>query len=192
MKFDLVRPCPHCPFRQDIPAYLRGDRAREISETLARGGTFACHQTTVDAPEDDENFGGEMMETADSQMCAGAMRALMQSGGSNQIMRIAERTGGLNPDRLDKSVRVGSLSDFVTHHSGESEDEDECCCIVDAGCGHPAGILMEGIILPAEENEPTTSCEGCGEAVCENCSEEGNEGGRICNGCAECEENEDG
>lgn len=186
MKFDLVRPCPHCPFRQDIPAYLRGDRAQEIATSLAQGGTFACHQTTVDAPEDDENFGGEMMEGPKSQMCAGAMRALMQSGGSNQIMRIAERTGGFDPDKLDRSVPVGSLSDFVAHQSGEEADEEECCSIVDAGCLHPAGVLMGGTILPAEDTEPTSPCKECGEAVCENCSADG-----VCNSCREWLEGED-
>jgi len=187
MNFDLVRPCPKCPFRQDIDGYLRGDRAREIAEVLANGGTFACHQTTVDAPEDDENFGGEMMETADSQMCAGAMRALMQSGGPNQIMRIAERTKTFDPERLDKSVPVGSLTEFIEHHSDDVDEEMECCSVVDAGCEHPAGILMGGTILPSEEKGPTTSCEGCGESVCENCQEDG-----YCNACVEYrEENED-
>lgn len=191
MNFDLVRPCPKCPFRQDIDGYLRGERAREIAEALAGGGTFACHQTTVDAPEDDEDFGGEMMEGPKSQMCAGAMRALMQSGGPNQIMRIAERTGVLDPDKLDRSVPVGSLSEFVAHHSGETEDEEECCSVVDMGCGHPAGILMGGTILPAEEKEPTTPCQDCGEYVCENCSEEVPGSGRVCNSCAEYEEDEE-
>ncbi|MDA4131836.1 MAG: hypothetical protein OK454_01745 [Thaumarchaeota archaeon] len=196
MDFDLKRPCPKCPFRQDIPGYLHGERAREIAEVLARGGTFACHQTTVEAPEDDENFGGEMMEGPKSQMCAGSMIALMQSGGPNQIMRVAERVGGFDPDKLDRTKsKVGSLSDFVAHHAGEDEGEEECCSIVDSGCEHPAGIMMEGTILPAEEKEETTPCQDCGEYVCENCSEEAVEGGRVCNSCAEYnddEEDEDG
>lgn len=183
MKFDLVRPCPKCPFRQDIPGYLHGERSREISESLAGGGTFTCHQTTVEAPEDDENFGGEMMDGPNAQMCAGAMIALQQSGGSNQIMRIAERTKGFDPDRLDRSVPVGSLSDFIAHHSGEEEVEEECCSVVDAGCEHPAGIMMGDTVLPSEEKEPTTPCEGCGEAVCENCQD-----GGMCNTCREFEE----
>ena len=191
MKFDLKRPCPKCPFRQDIDGYLRGDRAQEIAVSLAGGGTFTCHQTTVEAPEDDENFGGEMMDGPNAQMCAGAMRALMQSGGPNQIMRIAERTNRLDTDKLDRTVPVGSLSEFVAHHFGEDEEETECCSIVDAGCGHPAGILMGGTILPSEEKEPTTSCQDCGEAVCENCSEEATEGGRVCNSCAEYNEEDE-
>ena len=193
MNFDLVRPCPKCPFRQDIDGYLRGDRAREIAASLAGGGTFTCHQTTVDAPEDDEDFGGEMVDGPKAQMCAGAMRALMQSGGPNQMMRIAERTGKLDTDKLDRTVPVGSLIDFVAHHSGEDleEDPEECCSVVDAGCGHPAGVMMEGTILPAEEKEPTTPCEGCGEYVCENCSDEGDEGGRLCNVCLENEQEDE-
>ncbi len=189
MNFDLVRPCPKCPFRQDIDGYLRGDRAQEIATSLAQGGAFTCHQTTVEAPEDDENFGGEMMDGPKAQMCAGAMLALMQSGGPNQIMRIAQRTGKLDVENLVLSP-VGSLSDFVAHHAGTEEDEEECCSVVDMGCGHPAGILMGGTILPAEEKEPTTPCQDCGEYVCENCSEETSEDGRICNSCVEYEEDE--
>jgi hypothetical protein len=191
VNFDLVRPCPKCPFRQDIPAYLRGERAREIAEVLANGGSFACHQTTVDAPEDDEDFGGEMMEGPNSQMCAGAMRALMQSGGPNQIMRIAERTKSLDVDKLDKSVPVGSLTDFIEHHSEEA-DEEECCSVVGPGCLHPAGIMMGGTILPAETKEPTEGCISCGESVCEGCSEEAvGQDGRICEYCQEQEDEDD-
>lgn len=69
MKFELVRPCPKCPFRLDIPEYLRGGRAEQIARDLAGGASFACHETTVPSDEDD----GSMVEAADSQMCAGAM-----------------------------------------------------------------------------------------------------------------------
>lgn len=46
MKFDLRRPCPHCPFRRDcLPEWLGRKRAEEIAGSLLGGESFACHET---------------------------------------------------------------------------------------------------------------------------------------------------
>lgn len=40
--FKLRRPCPNCPFRTDVPPYLRGARAEEIARSIANGSDFRC------------------------------------------------------------------------------------------------------------------------------------------------------
>lgn len=177
MKFDLVRPCPHCPFRMDVPPYLR--RAQEIASSLAGGSTFACHQTTATV-EDDEGD-DDVVATPDSQMCAGAMIALMRSGGPNQIMRVAERTRGLDVGKLDMTAPVGSLVEFVAHHDEEDDESaNEACSVANPGCLHPAGELVEGTVVAAAEKEPTSGCPSCGEPVCDACRD-----GDECFYCAE-------
>ena len=39
--FTLVRPCPKCPFRTDIPGYLRRARAQEIAVCQAPAYTYS-------------------------------------------------------------------------------------------------------------------------------------------------------
>jgi hypothetical protein len=86
MKFELVRPCKDCPFRSDITFYLTPKRVREILDSITtRQQTFSCHKTN--SFEDD----GEIVETKDSQHCAGAMILLERINRPNQMMRIAER-----------------------------------------------------------------------------------------------------
>jgi hypothetical protein len=167
VKFDLKRPCPHCPFRRGM-GYLTGERAEGIARAVAGGGTFACHQTTVPV-EDDEGF-GDLTEGPDSQMCAGAMIAMMREDAPNQIMRIAERTGVLDIAALDMNADVGTLLEFVREHAGEDEVEHEPCGVVNYGCLAPAGYLEGGSVIPAMDREETFCCAWCGDYVCDNCS----------------------
>ncbi len=48
MKFDLVRPCKYCPFRNDETriAFQCRSRAEDIAETAYRFG-FPCHATST-------------------------------------------------------------------------------------------------------------------------------------------------
>ena len=172
MKWDLRRPCPKCPFRMDRDFGLREGRVREFAESIAGGAAFPCHETTEAQEADEHGEGGGFYPTASSQMCAGAMIACMKSGEPNQLMRIAARMGALDLDKLDMSAPVGSWSELVNGKPDE-EDEEECCAVVGPGCLHPAGVLVGGMVLPAEEAEPTAPCTGCGEHVCsgEGCSE---------------------
>lgn len=187
MQFRLKRPCANCPFRVDVPPYLRPERAQEIATSIANGATFACHKTTVC---DDEGE-GELVAAPTSQMCAGAMVAMAKSEQANQAMRIAMRLGILDPDQLDLDAPVvGSLTGLVDHHAGEpDEDEDEVepCSVADYGCEAPAGYMVGGsAIRNVEFDEDATSpCVSCGTAVCENCSSAAPGGGRICGYCEE-------
>jgi hypothetical protein len=48
MRFSIVRPCEHCPFRNDQPPFLSRERAEQIARTLRSSDAawFACHETT--------------------------------------------------------------------------------------------------------------------------------------------------
>ena len=177
MKYDLLRPCPHCPFRTDIPGYLRPERAIEISQSLARGAPFPCHQTTVDADDDE----GNLVATANSQFCAGALLVMEHMEQPNQIVRFAERLGMYDACRLDRTAPVArTLHEFAAHHGG-GEEEQECCSVVNQNCEAPAGMLLDGMIVPVEATGETFPCPECGEPVCGACSND--EG--VCAYCSE-------
>ena len=103
MCFNLVRPCAHCPFRNDIPAYLTQDRVREIEESLDQG-TFSCHETTVDVEDDDGC--SDRVSDENSQHCAGALILLTKMGQSSNMMRVGYRLGLYDPRALDMSSPV--------------------------------------------------------------------------------------
>jgi len=83
LNFDLVRPCPTCPFRVGGEAIrkLRPGRGDEIADILLSDGSFLCHED-------------------ESQHCCGAMIILEKLEQPNQMMRIAERTGGYDHNKL--------------------------------------------------------------------------------------------
>lgn len=182
--FKLRRPCAKCPFRTDVPGYLRRARAREIAESLANGATFPCHETTVYDDEDETLVSGP-----DSQFCAGALIAMEREDAPNQMMRVAERIGVYDREKMDMDAPVvNSLAEFVRHHNidGAPEPDDvECCCVVDHGCEAPAGFLVGGSVIEVDPEEmgELHDCPSCGEPVCDNCSDD--EG--VCARCSESE-----
>lgn len=97
----LEKPCPKCPFRHDIPAYLNKERAEEIADALRGGSEFPCHSTLDYDVEDDEPG-----RTEKTSFCAGAMTVLEKSEGPNQMMRIMERLGLYNFTKLDMDAPV--------------------------------------------------------------------------------------
>src|SRR5690348_9305882 len=103
MKFSMTAPCPKCPFRTDIPTFLRKARAREIADALTRHQqTFQCHQTVDYSRADDAGNGND--RTPNAQHCAGALIMLEHMGQPNQMMRIMERLGGYDCRKLDMSA----------------------------------------------------------------------------------------
>lgn len=115
--YSLVRPCAKCPFRNDIPAYLREDRVREIEDSLERS-EFPCHETTE---HDDE---GEPMVRGDESHCAGALILLEKIGRPSQMMRIAERLGMYDASKLDMSAPV--FDDFDEMAEAQPEERRSC------------------------------------------------------------------
>lgn len=178
--FTLRRPCPHCPFRTDcMEGWLSRGRAAEIAKGITHDqGTFSCHETTT--------VGGA--EPGKEQHCAGALLMLEKSGvGVGQYARISERLGVFEPDKLDQDAPVfESVSAFVAHHEGESEEPAECCSIADDGCEAPAGYAVGGGAVENFEVEPGVAkhCDCCGEPVCQSCSAE-KDGRYLCTWCAQ-------
>jgi hypothetical protein len=116
MNFDMKAPCNNCPFRHDVPGFLRQERAEEIAASLLSDQSFPCHKTT----EDDEDEDGESFRyaTPDSQHCAGAAIMLMHMGEPNQMMRIAMRMGWFDPNKLDMCAPVfQDDGEFIDHHN---------------------------------------------------------------------------
>lgn len=191
--FKLRRPCAHCPFRTDVPGYLRRSRAVEIAQAIAGGSIFPCHETTADAVDEEGNDIRVQVDT--SQFCAGAVITMEKMGQPNQALRMAERLGIYDHASLDMDAPVvGSFVEFVDHHTeraalivepGVDEDEvflDNCCSVVDAGCEAPAGYMMGGTAVPADnEGVELHACPECGCTVCASCSDDED----FCADCAE-------
>ncbi len=114
MNFTMTKPCAHCPFRVDIPGYLRGERMEEIIDALFNDQSFTCHETTV-PDEDDES--GEMVDGRNAQHCAGAMIFLEHQERANQMMRISERLGLYDRRALDMDAPVPDCEfELIEHH----------------------------------------------------------------------------
>jgi len=103
VKYTKTTPCDNCPFRSDIPAYLTPERVIDIGKALVRG-EFPCHKTTV--PCEDDDGGCDMMETPDSQHCAGALIMLEKMERPSQMMRICERLGLYDRRKLNMEAPV--------------------------------------------------------------------------------------
>jgi hypothetical protein len=114
MRFDLIKPCPCCPFRTDcLEGWLGRDRAEDIAAGLTAGHNFACHETLTYGEE------GEPQQTVpEEQHCAGAVIVLSHEGRSNQMMRIMYRLGFFDPAKLVMDSPVfKNLKKFIKHHT---------------------------------------------------------------------------
>lgn len=137
----------------------------EIAQEIAGGAMFPCHETTVLDSDD------ELVASPTSQHCAGALIMMENQEQVNQAIRMAERIGLYDRTKLDVSVLVaGSLFEFIDHH--REGQEAETCHISDAGCEAPAGYLIGGMVVPADDGGEVHLCATCGEYVCDNCSDE--------------------
>lgn len=114
MDFTMKTPCPNCPFRTDINGYLTGARIEGIIDELFSGKSFTCHKTTV--PSDNED--GEQVDGPNAQHCAGALIFLEHQDAPNQMMRIAERLGMYDRNKLDMAAPVPEFEyELIEHHS---------------------------------------------------------------------------
>lgn len=166
-------PCAKCPFRKDVPIYLRLGRREEIARSVADGLTFWCHETTVAT----EN--GEALTAGPSSAeCAGAAKAVMLSGGSTQSMRIAERLGMVDLDEVAaRGVEVWSLHEWTELEEGSTGEnpihsEVETCSYVGPNCTAPIGYMGSngGVVRGTEAAD--AECVTCGEAICSSCLED--------------------
>lgn len=96
--FGLKRPCSNCPFRKDVPPYLRKARVKELKESL-KTSAFDCHKTL-----DYED--GEGLRNRSTKHCAGALVLLEKTKSRSQLMQIGERFGLYDPAQVDLSAPV--------------------------------------------------------------------------------------
>lgn len=181
MTFQAIAPvpCPRCPFRKDVPIYLHAERREEIAESVRDGMDFYCHQTTVSG-EDEE--GEETLEVgAESSICAGAAKALMAAGGTTQMMRISERLGMADLDKIEeRGAEVWDLDQWPRLAEGSTAEKPEwevgdehgveSCSVVNQGCEAPAGYMGWGGAVVQGTVEAGNKCEMCGEPYCDNCA----------------------
>lgn len=200
--YRLKRPCKRCPFRSDIVPYIRGERAAEIARTLMEGATFTCHETTVDAG--DEDGSSDMAVGPKAAMCAGATITMLKTGQPNQMLRVGMNLGMLNPDAVDLDFPtyndLGTWSQAI--YSGEPNFDPgtalENCGVVGSDCVDPAGYGVGGGAMnnpePGTIGPDSPECGMCGNKMCEGCVENAvptNSGGvdiLVCEYCAEEEE----
>lgn len=100
MNFNLTKPCKMCPFRSD-KKFHGLDRAGEIATSVLNGQAFTCHNTN-----DYDDDTGEAIVTRKSEHCAGAMIFAENHGTATQMMRIAERLGSYDRNKLSKKIPV--------------------------------------------------------------------------------------
>lgn len=85
MRFDLIKPCKHCPFSNTDTRirFACRERAEEIEEIAYREG-FVCHQHAEhrEGPDGDSD-GYHFRHDGSSQHCFGALAMYLQSGGAN-------------------------------------------------------------------------------------------------------------
>lgn len=164
--YALRRPCPKCPFRNDVEPYIRPERATEIARSIQAGGSFPCHQTTVPDPDDD----AELIEGPDSKACAGALGIQLRSGHPNQVTRIAMRLGLLDPDSIDTTKVPANFAEWTRRFT--PDEVGEPCEEAGPGCEAPAGWMECGEVVENPGPFPTDECESCGVPVCGACMED--------------------
>lgn len=113
MDFDLKKPCPNCPFLNNIRGYLRKARIRQIEGSLVRG-SFPCHKT-VEWDSEGENT----VNDREQHHCAGALILLEKLNRPSQMMRVMERIGCYDRTKLDMGAPV-----FDTFDEMEAAQED--------------------------------------------------------------------
>lgn len=119
MHFDLIQPCPKCPFRTDcLPGWLGEERAAGIATAITElQQTFACHET-VEWDDDEETCTPVTVNDRNQQHCAGALILLEVLGRPNQLMRWMERLGAYDRRKLKMNAPVfQSVEEFIEHHS---------------------------------------------------------------------------
>lgn len=110
MDFQMMGPCPNCPFRTDIVPFLTRGRAREIADALEHK-TFACHKV-VYSPRKRDKLGRFLRKM--EQHCAGALIVMENEGRQGDMQQIAERLGMYDHKKLQlDSPCFKSFGDFV-------------------------------------------------------------------------------
>jgi hypothetical protein len=95
LKFDLKSPCKECPFIKGSATNisLASGRIEGIVDDIREGMTFTCHKTLE-------------RQNSEQQHCAGALIFLEKENNPNQMMRIAERLGMYDHQKLNIGAEI--------------------------------------------------------------------------------------
>lgn len=96
MNYTKTSPCDDCPF---LVKHKRGFTIKQLE--MHATGEFACHKTCE--LNDDE---GEYKPSDKSVHCAGMLIYLEKRNRSKQMMRICERLGIYDHEKLDMEAKV--------------------------------------------------------------------------------------
>ena len=110
--YDMTVPCDNCPFLREGGIRLRQERAEELAQVDA---VFICHKTVDYAAEDE----GRPPEKDQERHCAGALILAEKMEAPHQMMRIMERLGLYDADKLMSNAEV---ADRVFDDAGEMID----------------------------------------------------------------------
>lgn len=199
MRFNLTKPCSNCPFLKKGGVPLRLERIREIHRLVTGSsplgeGVFPCHKTVTREHEDDEDASFEPLHDPKASYCAGAIIYSLKLESPNQMTRIALRLGSFDPDKLMKheSKVHDSLDAWIDadpiaskeRKTRETEPIGDPCAVSNRGCEAPAGWISNGRVIEGTD-AADYSCFECGQPVCGSCSQERDDGERICDDCSE-------
>lgn len=170
-------PCRKCPFRKDVPIYLRRERREQIRDSLVlEDSTFYCHETVEYGEDEDGEPEGRI---GDATPCAGAAKALMLSGGSTNFLRVSERLGLLDLDEVAaRGPDVWELNEWARLAEGATADDPEedpeaevetCSVVWGNACEAPAGYLGGGGGVVMGTVAAGGTCPACGDPVCSAC-----------------------
>lgn len=172
----LHAPCGNCPFRKDRPFYLDPRRARKIAASFTQGD-FTCHKT-IDYDRVDED-GETLLGGPGEKVCGGMIGMMKNEGFSNQTVRIAERLGMIDWEKVDGSNVYDSRREFVEAMDalhGVEPDETPHCEISGPGCEDPAGwMTSSGVVENLDPGKAEVECQSCGDPMCPGCVWEEND-----------------
>lgn len=95
MRFNMKKPCKECPFIRGSATNttLAPGRLDGIIDDIRSDMTFTCHKS-LDKPQTDQEH------------CAGALVFLERENRPNQMMRVAERFGMYDRQKLDMNADI--------------------------------------------------------------------------------------
>lgn len=120
MRFDLKKPCKHCPFANtpERITFATRDRAQEIEGLAYRQG-FVCHEHAEHTEGDDYDDGGfDFRDDGSSQHCWGAIAMYIKGGGSSVPWETATDA---DPDLEDRWWDRADQKALRTVFDGEEE-----------------------------------------------------------------------
>lgn len=108
MKYNKTIPCPSCPFLKSGGIRLSKSRAKQIGSMMlsSAGSSFPCHQTTTEEERRAATRSNDFYPRDYHIHCAGALIFAEKNGSATQMMRICERIGMYDAEKLMSNKEV--------------------------------------------------------------------------------------